>query len=466
MATRRLRPEDWAPVPQTRIQIRAAPLPQGSLDEHAESSECAQKPRRPAPIKCLPGESPPIPQSRESLEGDSPRAPEIVDFAAPSTWPRLGLPSHIAFQQQQRGVKRVGTPSSVSQYSARQSEMSFGILDYYIRDPSPTRSPILPPTPKLPQISQRPPKISTPVIDPAMEKFNFGLDFGSQRPTSQAFAQSAAPDTVIVLASTTAGVQNPSVDDEATASPTLLPKTEKSEQVKAIYSLFPKDTSPPSHPSLTSANRQDSSPPQDATASSTIVNVPSHQQLDPSYRPRKESLTSSLRSRKDSFTFYRANAQRIPLRVLSASSSSAYTTPRTSNAIPFSIHTTRTSSSTASPPHSSNSSNARSQSRWSEDTITSPTVAAFQGRRASFGSLLRSVDDEPQSGQYPACFFEDDDDEVVPLRRKLHWARSVSLQGQQQGRRTVIGSGEWEGESLGGRKGNAWRKWVLCGCGG
>ena len=470
MATRRLKPEDWAPHPQTRIQIRAAPTSR----EHEHGPLLAQKKSpRPSPINYPPGESPPIPKGRESLDTDAPSAPEVVDFAAPSTWPRRGVPPHIVFQQQQQpwATKRVASPSSISQYSSRQSEMSFGILDYYTRDPSP------PLTPKLPLISQAAPKIGTPVIDPAMQKFDFGLPFKS-RPRSEAFERKQATESATRTSDADAGAQHPGSDSPSPTPPLPPPETDKPEPAtrtaKPIYSLFPKNTTPPSRPSLTLHNRQDTTSTPEATTLSDIF----HQQPNPSYRPRKESLTSSLRSRKDSFTSYRTNAQRIPLRVFSASStsgfnsgSSVYTTPRTSNALPpitanASSRGHRMSSSSATnttpPPSAPGSQQSQTQSRWSEDTITSPTLAAFYGqnsiRRASFGSLLRGVgEEERQSGQYPACFFEDDDDEGVPLRRKLNWG----LQGRGKGRSV---SGEWEDERRG--RGGGWRRVLLCGCGG
>jgi Wiskott-Aldrich syndrome protein len=57
-------------------------------------------------------------------------------------------------------------------------------------------------------------------------------------------------------------------------------------------------------------------------------------------------------------------------------------------------------------------------------------VATTPGPRTSFGSLLGR-----DSLQYPACFFEDDDDEAVPLRRKFPWKRSTSLNQEQRARR-------------------------------
>lgn len=456
-------------------------------------AKCAQKPSRPLPINYPPGESPPIPKGSESLDTDSPRAPEIVDFAAPGsgTWPRRHLPSQIVYEQQQwGGAMRVGSPSSVSRYSLRQSEMSFGILDYYTRDPSPTRNPTLlslPHTSKVPQgLLQACPNIGTPVIDPAMEKFDFGLGSDGKRgPWQLSGANGDASVSAAAALDAHSGAEQCRQDkDDIASTPSSPPpsKSEKADPAKPTYSLFPKDTTPPSRPSITLTNRQDSS----LTGPCATA---SHGQPDPSYRPRKESLTSSLRSRKDSLTSYRhhssnvSNNNRIPLRLFSASSTttsngSAYTTPRTSNAQPNSATggaRTSSSTATASPPDSAGTSKSglQSQSRWSEDTITSPSPTALgffssqpssqthsSHRRASFGSLLRGVEHEGQSGQYPACFFEDDDDEIVPLRRKLHFGRgSRGVLQQGKGR-----SGkDWDQKGIARGK-IGWRRWVLCGC--
>ena len=167
MASRRTRPEDWAPMPQTRIHIRA---PREEALRFAQTNRIHGKPPRPLPINFAAGEVP-VHITRDSLE--SPRAPEIVDFAAPSTWPRRAPPPHhhVAYQQRSRPP----APSPSSMYSSRQSEMSFGILDYYAREPSP------PPTPKvdLDVLGSLPPKIGTPVVDAGLGKFDFGLGLRS-----------------------------------------------------------------------------------------------------------------------------------------------------------------------------------------------------------------------------------------------------------------------------------------------
>ena len=325
--------------------------------------------------------------------------------------------------------------------------MSFGILDYYAREPSP------PPTPKvdLDAVGSLPPKIGTPVVDAGLGKFDFGLGLKVERVDENeglVLAKTAKEEPAVeVDGSENVQTNGSDVKAGATEDETTIPdvstppspppkRLQSSEPAKPTYSLFPKDTTPPSRPSITLANRQDSSPP---------LTNPFHQHPENTYRPRKESLTSSLRSRKDSLTSHRATNHRIPLRILSSASSN-YTTPRMSSTRP-----------SVSPPDSSN---GTVQSRWSEDTITSPTTAVAPGPRTSFGSLLGAARD---SGQYPACFFEDDDDEFVPLRRKLHWGRGASLQQAQQGQ---MRRGGGDVEATGVKKGSRWRKVLLCGCGG
>lgn len=85
------------------------------------------------------------------------------------------------------------------------------------------------------------------------------------------------------------------------------------------------------------------------------------------------------------------------------------------------------------------------------------------GLRTSFGPLLGVRDGR----EYPACFFEADDDdddesfgcEAVPLRRKLKWQRSSP--GDVGGRGSAR-AGRFDGR----RSGVAWRfaRAMLCGC--
>ena len=386
MATIRVRNEDWTQIPPTRIQMRRTKEPR---DEQVRFPKNIQR-ARPTPINIAPGEPLPLPKisptspimsTELDLLCESPLAPEVVDLAAPNTWPRRSNSQRLVFS------KRPPTPSVVSQCSARASELSYGVLDYYLRGPS---LDLPPPTPRL----------DTPIIDPGLEKFDFGLPPLTPLPPS---ANARGLQEVVVDAS--AGAET------AHRYPNVTPPQLVRSQVpsKNTYRLFPimKDTTPPS----TSSATKDSPSPQYTTPLSKIAFVPSHSQPDASYRPRRESLSSSIRSRKDSFNSF-CGTKRIPMRVLSEGSTT--NTKRSTDL-----------TSTGSPPE---------RSRWSDDTITSPVVATTPGPRTSFGSLLGH-----DSSQYPACFFEDDDDEAVPLRRKFPWKRSTSLTQEQRARRETIG---------------------------
>lgn len=278
----------------------------------------------------------------------------------------------------------MASPSIYSRCStARQSEISFGILDYYTRDPSPLHIPdLLPPNPK---------------VDPAMEQFNFELV--PQTPTSS--EMKGVTSLKHAATETKAGaerVQLPfGVLPPSSRSP---PQT----QHQKTYSLFPATKETPRCVKATEVRLSPQSPAgQACEPAGNVTSVPSHQQPDPSYRPRKESLSSSIRSRKDSFTSFRS--KRVPLRIISSSSTT-------------SAGMANSTISSASPPE---------RSRWSDDTITSPTAVTTPGPRMSFGSMLGGRD----SAQYPACFFEDDDEEA-PLRRKFAWKRSTSLIHERQ----------------------------------
>lgn len=420
MATRQQRPreltaKDWMPVQPTRITTRKAPEPR---DERLRIPRSAQR-SRPSPINVAPGEDClmlPVPCSPGPNEEfcESPRDPEVVDVGGPNTWPRRGRLS------QQQCVRRP-SPSATSQYSIGQSEISYGILDYYFKDDP------LSPSPELPLLSLR---IGTPVIDGAMEKFDFELPPRSPSPRPANIKQSTREQ---IPQDTRSGAERPH-NDLLDSSPPLQLTTSQTER-KETYSLFPK-VKVVTPPRKSTINQAESQLQQSETPRGTITTVPSHQQPDASYRPRKESVSSSVQSRKDSFTSF-SGTRRIPMRVLSSSSTP---TPKTRS-------TVSNSTSTESP---------LQQSRWSDDTVTSPAVLTTPGRRTSFGSLLGG-----DSTQYLACFFEDDDDddvgaEAAPLRRKFRWQRSSNVKHEAKARET--------GRS--GRKSFSRRlaKVLLCGC--
>ncbi|KAK5114650.1 hypothetical protein LTR62_002223 [Meristemomyces frigidus] len=407
MHERPLIPEEWIAPPRTKISTPPTWQPR---DERAKIAEL---PRReiPQPIQLL--SPPPLPYvdspspSQQTFHGpkmSQPRSPEIIGLAAPSTWPtRTRLAPPPVPPKQALAIARIASPSLYSRCSvAGQSDISYGILDYYTRDPSPLCSPDFPPPP-------------VPKADQAMEKFDSGLQ--AHTPAGQATLASIMGPTKIESlmemckeAEVFAGAKRdqPLVDVSA-------PATKATEGThKRNYSLFPAIKEVPivvqtSLPGKASPTGTPSSSP-----TAKITSTPLHRQPDPSYRPRKESVTGSLRSREDSFTSFRSN-RRIRLRILPSAS-----TTSTSN------RTLSTASSASNTPPEAGKGHT---SRWSDDTITSPIAATTPGPRTSFGSLLRNVPDRSErSRQYPACFFEDDEDESMPLRWTFgSWRRGDSL---------------------------------------
>lgn len=361
------------------------------------------------------------------------REPEIVDLdssSRPWTSRREVCPPNYPPPPPPKPKRMLRGPPSVA---SRQSEMSFGILDYYIHEPSPVQSPALPVGAK-------------PAVDPAIDRFEFGL---RKQSVEMPDAMSGADEEMQLIPLS----PRPFEEEED--------KTELEPPQAKKYSLFPavKEVTPSTHrlarvindspvevneiaettparhqesswrPRLLSGAKLTNTPtpvrqraetisslPQTASIPSPATTIPS-----PSYHPRNPSLSFSTRlpsasisSGSNSST---RDSRRIPLRILSSSSTATSTT----------INTTSRSSVSTSPGSTIASQQKPLLSRWSEDTaLASPTTAAaVLGCRESFGSLIGGE-------AYPACFFEDDED--MPLRRR---------------RRAGSGRG--------------WRWWVCCG---
>ncbi|KAI7530194.1 hypothetical protein KC331_g14795 [Hortaea werneckii] len=390
---------------------------------------------------------------RSQLISGSPRAPEIVDLAAPTSWSRRTM-TRIPSRDM------APSPGAQSKLSVgRQSEMSFGILDYYTGDASPCCSPTIPATSST---ADSAPKTSAPqTSDPAIEQFDFGLK--SSTPTQprhhDALPQRPRAKTLASESDTQAGADRAETSTVA-SPPTSVDRCVRPPLHKKTYSLFPSPTVSANRvPQLPSTPKAAAQPPATPT-SNQRVSTPPHQQPNPAFRPRKESLPRSMRSRKDSMISHRSSDRQIPLRILSSSTTaSSSTTPR-------SDYYASTTVSANSPPD---------RSRWSDETIASPTATTVRdgGPRTSFGSLLGAVggggNGSDNSDQYPACFFEDDDEEAAPLKRKLAWKKwsTGSSPSAQGGRRREKG-GRLNRSGRGDPTG--WRKVtrvLLCGgCGG
>jgi hypothetical protein len=426
-ATRRFRPDDdWT---QTKITTRPSP-PKEPRDERVRIPRPlhvgAGVTRRPVPVDVK------LAQAKQSVrlvsngqicDDETLRDPEIVDLA-PSSRPWMMTRHEICAPpyppppppKPKRSLR--GVPSVAS----RQSEMSFGILDYYIHAPSPLQSPALPTEAKT-------------AVDPAIERFDFGLQRESVE-TSE--ATSGADDEMQLI--------------PLSPRPFEEEKSETGQPQAKKYSLFPavKEATPLAHrlaqaindsptdsrqstdtmsggrrdsswrPRLLSGAKLNNTPTPtrrraDTISSSTQATPtpkPTTTIPSPSYHPRNPSLSFSTTSRLPSISISSGSgsstrdSRRIPLRILSSSSSATTNT----------FNTTSRSSISTSPGSTIAGQQKPLLSRWSEDTaLASPTTAAaVLGCRSSFGSLIGG---EISSGEaYPACFFEDDED--VPLRRR------------------------------------------------
>ena len=424
MATRRQYPVDWSPVPQ-KITTRLSQ--HEPRDERVRLPKSNERALRPRPLNIPTKQAEDIAdvkiisqlRTASSESQQAPPDPQIVDVGPVSTWKRNA--------SIKRSQNRKASPSITS---TRQSEISLGILDYYMREPSPViKSPELPPP--------------TPKLDPAIDRFDFGL------PSTPSPSTNVPTGSGVVSGRSRAATRTQSDPPLIPISPPSQPRP--SATLNRGYTLFPvvkEVTPPPRQPQITLV---DSLTLQDVTPASSVSSPP-----ETTYRPRKESITSSVRTRNDSINSFQARLGKqrhpIPLRILSLSGSQTSSPPSCSR------RTISTSTAQASPP----SAGGEYRSRWSDETttctITSPSLAPTPGPRTSFGSLLRR-----DSAQYPACFFEDDDDESAPLRKKWAWKKSTSSNSTgRESRSSRKGVREiYEPEP----KGGIWRLF-LCGCGG
>jgi len=442
--TPRFRPDDdWM---QTRIATRASP-PKEPRDERVRIARplnggvgAARKPvPLPLNVKLAQAKgSVRLVSNGQKCEDEVLREPEIVDLATSSRpWAarrEVCPPSYPPPPPPPKSKRMLRGPPSVA---SRQSEMSFGVLDYYIHDSSPFHSPALPVE-------------TTPKTDPAIERFDFGLQRQSAETSD---ARSGADEEMQLIPLS----PRPFDEDKTDSGP---PQAKK-------YSLFPavKEVTPSTHrlarvikdspvesheftettpgrqqepswrPRLLSGAKLTNTTPtpvrhraETISTSTTQATTPATTIPSPSYHPHNPSLsfsnttTSRLPSTSISSggsTSSRDNTRRIPLRILSSSSTATSTTAR--------------SSISTSPGSTIASQQKPLLSRWSEDTcaLASPTTAAaVLGCRESFGSLVGAG-----AEAYPACFFEDDED--VPLRRR--------------------------GRGVG--RGSGWRGWFCCGGG-
>lgn len=483
---------DWTPPKTTtKITTRLSPLPRIPRDEQVRIARPlgggGVVTRRPTPLDLRLAQAKSTvrlvsnshDQDVDSDSVETLRDPEIVDLAgAPRNWAtrRKACPPYPPRQPPPVPPKpRRAPPPSVA---SRQSEMSFGILDYYINDPSPAQSPSLPGGG------------TTPVVgDTAIDRFDFGLVERRDATRTSDDAKSGADDDEMQLIPLS---PRPFGEDKSESPP-------KTNRKKKQYSLFPavQEVTPSSNrlarvinespvggddlqrveettpyrqqeagwrPRLLSGAKMTQTNTNTRHRTDTISTVspttstqmtfpsPTTTIPSPSYHPRKSSRSFSINMNNPTNITNRlpstsissgsnsnsnsnsargsssttgnrtrtiSNPHHIPLLILSSSSSATTAT----------ANTTSRSSVSTSPGSTLAGQQKPLLSRWSEDTaLASPTTAAHAlatgaggaGCRASFGGLLAG-DGGLRTGEvYPDCFFEDDEDDFArPLRRRM-----------------------------------------------
>ncbi|KAK6008564.1 hypothetical protein QM012_000467 [Aureobasidium pullulans] len=161
------------------------------------------------------------------------------------------------------------------------------------------------------------------------------------------------------------------------------------------YTLFPKEQPQPSTPRISVISDNGS--------------IISHQSYSSQYRPRTSSLASSERSRSDSCMSVRLQ----PAANLSSSPTSSPKRPQTSP---------RMRTTSASSTQQQTSVSDQPPSRWSGETVDMVLESPRSGRNAvdrtrdsSSSTLVTATSPAWPTGS----FFEDDDEEKLPLRQKV-----------------------------------------------
>ncbi|KAF2724695.1 hypothetical protein K431DRAFT_343620 [Polychaeton citri CBS 116435] len=485
MATKCNLVEDWRLQQQaTRVQTKPQPRIECSrIPQSADSyGDIPTTTRRYYDASTVPAAPPPS-RAQSAEYQDLPREPEIVDFSSGQPWYRR--PNNVPSR------KCLKSPSVYSQASARQSEVSLGILDYYMRSSIDNPDP-LPPTPA----------VETQVIDPAIEQLDFGLTpqlelgnpYHGERRSQSGTTKLASRDTLMEPFQLSDKTYQHTARQSLSAQQ---PSTTSASRPKASYALFPNVEATTPSRDIVKVSQAPTVPPP-AVSSPTTPVTPTHaiscrehpalprasisESTTQPARPRNASISNSLRSRKDSFTSFHYPNKRTPLRLLSPTTTSSV--PRGNKASPDSLpeepSAGRPSSSPVPPlayarrrdtslPNASMPRNSDNQetspyqtpisnkqadsSRWSDDTCPSATSTPPSQRepRTSFTSLLKKEE------EYPACFFEtsDDEDEATPLHQRLSWKKRRGSRKQQSGSQR---------HSAGTAKRNFWSKICCCCC--
>ena len=235
--------------------------------------------------------------------------------------------------------------------------------------------------------------------DGAMAEFDFGLEQPSEpiysRPQPSIERPRTAHGTKSALSSSKrSSILRPSPPSPQRQSPSSPQRQSPPTPQRQSYTLFPKEQPQPSTPRISIISDNGSI-------------ISSRQSLISQPRPRTSSLASSERSRSDSCMSVRLQPSAMP-----SSPSSSPKRPQTSPRMrtPSASSTQQTSVSDKPP------------SRWSGDTVDMTLESPKSGRNAvdrsrdSSSSTLVSA----TSPAWPTgSFFEDDDEDKLPLRRKV-----------------------------------------------
>ncbi|KAL9526770.1 hypothetical protein SMMN14_09710 [Sphaerulina musiva] len=273
MATRRQYPTDWSPVPH-KIETRHSQLE--PRDECVRLPKSNERALRPKPLN-LPSKQPEDdstgkiliqPRNQEKSESQEQiQDPQIVDVASASTsaWPRRGSKkgSYSRSSSSRKASPSIHVPST------RQSEISLGILDYYMREPSPIiHSPEIPPR--------------TLKLDPAMDRFDFGLSAATTPtpPSSSSTTNVAINSDEIVSSSSSSSKRPRALTNNAQSGRPLIPISPPSQSRPSAtltnrggYTLFPviqEITPPPRQPKITLVEASDLPLPHQTPTSTTV----------------------------------------------------------------------------------------------------------------------------------------------------------------------------------------------------
>lgn len=263
----------------------------------------------------------------------------------------------------------------------------------------------------------------------ATATFDFGLSTSKPKvpSTLRLIEESRTPAQV----RTPATVRTPSKDKALPLVPS--PHT-------PTFSLFP---TPTTRPNMDVTSRHPVHHKSSYSASPRVP-LPMGISIDPT-RPRKASLPSSLRSRADSCMspHLLPSATIVPRKSMSSSSKKLPRRP-----LPIRV----SSNMPTSPPPAQSPTSIR----WSGDTVTRSFDSSDGGgrERSSTSSSAPSPSPWPESGS----FFEIDDDEEVPLRRKV----ATKIRGARAWSSSTVDSDATIVAAKARRERSFLQRWLLC----